>query len=398
MLAGPTGNSDYFGDSHFRGGFPTPNESSLRTGLTPGGGGSMFPAASPGSQAFLNSLQSGGATPGTLDFHRTALSVAAKAQQTTATTNGQSSTQDTPMTATAPAPQPAAANNQGDSYHDANDAANGLFMLAQANGARNNQFAVPGQPAQSVNTAAANAMAGSTETSPVSRNAKGSIASAEGDMSDDDTKPATRSSNRNKKGANAKAPNNRRKADEPPAKGPANKKVKNSTPEEDSDLDDDDETIKQENGSGRKMTDEEKRKNFLERNRYVPLPLHPSISVYANIRRVAALKCRQRKKQWLASLQAKVEYYTAENEALNSQLGSLREEVMNLKTLLLAHKDCPITQQQGLNGMALANLLGDPNQHAHPYGMGMHNGLPPNSMPPQGFSMPPAPPAGMHRR
>jgi len=233
-------------------------------------------------------------------------------------------------------------------------------------------------------------MAGSQETSPTARRAKSSIASGEGgDGSDEDSKPATRSSNRNKKTTPNKTPNNRRKAEEPVSKGPASKKIKGNSgfpPEEDSDEDmmmdeDEDSMLKSEGGgSGRKMTDEEKRKNFLERNR------------------VAALKCRQRKKQWLASLQAKVEYYTAENEALNGQLGSLREEVMNLKTLLLAHKDCPITQQQGLNGMALANLLGDPNQHAHPYGMGMHNGLPPNSMPPQGFSMPPAPPAGLHRR
>merc|ERR1711939_875884 len=76
MLAGPQ-QGDYF-DSIGRG-FPTPNESSLRTGLTPGGGGSMFPAPSPNSQALFNSLQSGGATPGTLDFYRTSLG--AKAAQ-----------------------------------------------------------------------------------------------------------------------------------------------------------------------------------------------------------------------------------------------------------------------------------------------------------------------------
>ena len=66
--------------------------------------------------------------------------------------------------------------------------------------------------------------------------------------------------------------------------------------------------------------------------------------------RVAALKCRQRKKQWLANLQSKVEMFSTENETLTAQIGQLREEVVNLKTLLLAHKDCPITQQQGLHG------------------------------------------------
>ena len=55
--------------------------------------------------------------------------------------------------------------------------------------------------------------------------------------------------------------------------------------------------------------------------------------------RVAALKCRQRKKQWLANLQQKVEIFSTENDALSAQIQSLRDEVVNLKTLLLAHKD-----------------------------------------------------------
>ncbi|KAI8076502.1 uncharacterized protein B0P05DRAFT_546125 [Gilbertella persicaria] len=75
------------------------------------------------------------------------------------------------------------------------------------------------------------------------------------------------------------------------------------------------------------VEDEEKRKNFLERNR------------------IAALKCRQRKKQWLQNLQAKVEYLTADNEQLHMQANALREELIQLKTLLMAHKDCPINQQ-----------------------------------------------------
>ncbi|KAI9267301.1 hypothetical protein EDC94DRAFT_23466 [Helicostylum pulchrum] len=73
--------------------------------------------------------------------------------------------------------------------------------------------------------------------------------------------------------------------------------------------------------------DEEKRKNFLERNR------------------IAALKCRQRKKQWLQNLQTKVEYLAADNEQYHMQANALQEELINLKTLLMAHKDCPINQQ-----------------------------------------------------
>jgi len=69
--------------------------------------------------------------------------------------------------------------------------------------------------------------------------------------------------------------------------------------------------------------DDERRKNFLERNRQ------------------AALKCRQRKKQWLASLQAKVEFYSNENDALNNEINDLRGELIQLKTILHSHRDCP---------------------------------------------------------
>ncbi|TVY84214.1 Transcription factor atf1 [Lachnellula suecica] len=90
--------------------------------------------------------------------------------------------------------------------------------------------------------------------------------------------------------------------------------------------------------SGSKMTDEEKRKNFLERNR------------------IAALKCRQRKKQWLANLQQKVELYSQENDQLNAQLSSSREETENLKTILLAHEDCSVSKQQGLWGVRFMEI------------------------------------------
>ncbi|KAI9010828.1 hypothetical protein CLU79DRAFT_772855 [Phycomyces nitens] len=76
--------------------------------------------------------------------------------------------------------------------------------------------------------------------------------------------------------------------------------------------------------------EEEKRKHFLERNRQ------------------AALKCRQRKKEWLKDLQTKVDYLSSDNEQLQMQSIALREELLNLKTLLLSHRDCPINQQSTL--------------------------------------------------
>lgn len=85
--------------------------------------------------------------------------------------------------------------------------------------------------------------------------------------------------------------------------------------------------------------------------------------------RVAALKCRQRKKQWLANLQTKVEMFSTENESLTAQIGQLREEVVNLKTLLLAHKDCPVTQQQGLHSGYMQPPMEPFNPSLNPYGM-----------------------------
>ena len=85
--------------------------------------------------------------------------------------------------------------------------------------------------------------------------------------------------------------------------------------------------------------------------------------------RVAALKCRQRKKQWLQNLQNKVEAFSSENDLLQTQLQQLREEVVQLKTLLLAHKDCPISQQQGYQTMIQQHVMPGYGQQMNPYGM-----------------------------
>ena len=90
---------------------------------------------------------------------------------------------------------------------------------------------------------------------------------------------------------------------------------------------------------------------------------------------VAALKCRQRKKQWLANLQSKVEMFSSENDQLSAQISTLREEVVALKTMLLAHKDCPVTQSQGMAGGYMPQQMTEYANHApqmaNPYGMAM---------------------------
>ncbi|GJJ69561.1 ATF/CREB family transcription factor [Entomortierella parvispora] len=113
------------------------------------------------------------------------------------------------------------------------------------------------------------------------------------------------------------------------------------------------------NGTGdEKMDEEEKRKNFLERNRQ------------------AALKCRQRKKQWLSNLQAKVEYLSTDNEHLQAQTAALRDEIIHLKALLLAHKDCPVAQANGAYAESI-NMTGPPPPGHGPGPMGGPHGRAP---------------------
>ncbi|OOQ83403.1 putative bZIP transcription factor (AtfA) [Penicillium brasilianum] len=286
MLPGPTGSNDYF-DSIGRG-FPTPNESSLRTGLTPGGGGSMFPAPSPNSQALLQQLQSGGATPSTIEFHRTAL--AAKKNSGNGPTSNANDPEPTSNPTMDSKPQ---ATTTDFTQHDAADAANGLFMLAkggQANSMQMNQGPVMQNETRS------------SAARRVSQNNNGhSAREMSGDGSEQELSKPNAKGKGKKNAPKANTVNNRRKADEAAAKGP-NKKLKmTESPSDDSE----DEEMKNSGMDPKKMTDEEKRRNFLERNR------------------VAALKCRQRKKQWLANLQAKVELFTTENDALTATVTQL---------------------------------------------------------------------------
>ncbi|CAK7267487.1 Transcription factor [Sporothrix epigloea] len=395
MLSGPT--NDYFGDTHLRGGFPTPNESSLRTGLTPGGSGSMFPAPSPSSQAVFAQLQSGGATPGTLDFHRTAITAAAskREQQSQLASNHTSAPtsvpQDLPPVTSAPG-----SKSDSRAFDQDSSAANSLFLLAQGRGSAEpqDQFIAPPPPQVTVSNPAVSVpprisrppvpnqtpvpvpVIPGHQSAPTGRATKGvsngngavngtvrngrgtsEAGSADSDESEI-TRPNTKAKGkRNSTGEYGLTSNGRRKALENPAKAPAAKKPKNvmaSPPQEDymdSQSDDDENQLGNDGQPRAKMTEEEKRKNFLERNR------------------VAALKCRQRKKQWLQNLQNKVELYSTENENLSTQINQLREEVVNLKTLLLAHKDCPITQQQGLHGTFMQPPMDSFNQQINPYGM-----------------------------
>lgn len=205
----------------------------------------MFPAPSPNSQALLQKLQNGGATPSTMEFHRTAL---------TAKKNAGGPTSNAPEQDTKPNMDPKAAQPSGDQFtqHDAADAANGLFMLAkggQANNMPMNQTAM-----QNETRAAAARRA--------SQHANGTGArEMSGDGSDQELAKSAGKGKGKKNAPKAAPANNRRKADDAP-KG-ANKKMKMDSPS-DMESDDEDPSLQMD---PKKMTDEEKRRNFLERNR-----------------------------------------------------------------------------------------------------------------------------------
>jgi ATF/CREB family transcription factor len=290
MLTGPTGASDYF-DTSFSRGFPTPNESGLRTGLTPGGGGSMFPAPSPNSQALFNSLQSGGATPSTLDFYRT--SMASKAATQNTNFGGPTSQPTDPnlqqnMDRSQQQNQPDAYQQQQQQHADA-DAVNGLYMLAQANNGirNNNNYPVANQaPSVQTNVAPMQSSMPSQNTSPVAKraanNSIGGMSSMSADTAEfsdsgqsEQAKPTTRSRGKKATGKAATG-NGRRKADDTPAKTPASKRAKGNNGSVNTAMSMDgmdgmddmsDDEGPQVDANGKKMTDEEKRKNFLERNR-----------------------------------------------------------------------------------------------------------------------------------
>ncbi|XP_055071086.2 cyclic AMP-dependent transcription factor ATF-2 isoform X1 [Misgurnus anguillicaudatus] len=80
---------------------------------------------------------------------------------------------------------------------------------------------------------------------------------------------------------------------------------------------------------------DEKRRKFLERNR------------------AAASRCRQKRKVWVQSLEKKAEDMSTVNGQLQNEVTLLRNEVAQLKQLLLAHKDCPVTLLQKKSGYHL---------------------------------------------
>jgi len=97
---------------------------------------------------------------------------------------------------------------------------------------------------------------------------------------------------------------------------------------------------------------DEKRRKFLERNR------------------IAASKCRQKKKAWVQDLEKKSTEVSITNRNLKIIVNQLREQVAVLRSQLLLHKNCPskviqqyLLQQSSIN-LSLQNTLQSLNQNS----------------------------------
>ncbi|KAI5307430.1 hypothetical protein KEM55_008301, partial [Ascosphaera atra] len=402
MLPGPAPQNDYF-DTVNVVRTVTPHESSLRSGLTPGGlSGALGMPGTPLGTSYLLSGANGASTPGgtSLEMHRlrsnlqhstqaptqpAATSASASTGAATASAGGNGPTSNPgevgqstagnmspPKTIPQSSTAASAAHMDPFTQHDATDAANGLFMLAksgaqqhsqsqqQNNGGSNGHgvgataapsFTVPGSAVSQQQ----HGMFDGGASSPTDDGIHGGIASPNDSVSDDGLEKASVSRRGSKKKSSTTTAGARRKAEDSGNKqhkrsktnsggvnagagspgfedeflknspGPSNGRngngsISGSVSGKDS---------QSNNGSSKqKPSEEERRKNFLERNR------------------IAALKCRQRKKQWLQGIQEKNEIYASENELLNTTVRNLRHEVCALKVMLLAHADCPTTQAQ----------------------------------------------------
>ncbi|KAI8325745.1 hypothetical protein GQ54DRAFT_295321 [Martensiomyces pterosporus] len=104
------------------------------------------------------------------------------------------------------------------------------------------------------------------------------------------------------------------------------------------------------------LTEEEKRKQFLERNR------------------IAALKCRQRKKKQLKELQDRHDFVVYENDRLKAEYMQLRDCALQIKMLLDGHRECPVAQSNGVFG--IDNLPVDtPNISSQPLLFALPDGM-----------------------
>lgn len=74
--------------------------------------------------------------------------------------------------------------------------------------------------------------------------------------------------------------------------------------------------------------------------------------------RVAAHKCRQRKKEYIGSLEGRAREFSSKNKALKENVAMLREEVLGLKNEVLRHAGCGFWAVDEYLARCAGDLLG----------------------------------------
>ena len=89
-------------------------------------------------------------------------------------------------------------------------------------------------------------------------------------------------------------------------------------------------------------------RNFSRETGDTDTPSHPHtlIYTYSLTHRAAASRCRAKKKVWVEDMEKKTKETDSLNQALQQEVISLRSEVQQLKSILIAHKDCPLIVHQ----------------------------------------------------
>uniref|UniRef100_A0A3Q3FX09 Cyclic AMP-dependent transcription factor ATF-7 n=1 Tax=Labrus bergylta TaxID=56723 RepID=A0A3Q3FX09_9LABR len=117
------------------------------------------------------------------------------------------------------------------------------------------------------------------------------------------------------------------------------------------------------------MDPDERRQRFLERNR------------------AAASRCRQKRKVWVNSLEKKADDLANMNVSLSNEVSLLRNEVAQLKQLLLAHKDCPVTIMQKKAAFLETSRDAPTEPTGSPAAVIQHGPTPPASAPSPGATI-----------
>lgn len=277
------------------------NESGMRTGLTPGGSGSMFPNPGPATAAILSCSEGLGDTSGAMVQNGVPITQASNGPVASNSIPSQvhymnqnqvpphipgSAIDSNPQTNNEPGKY-TNSNGVGEPTNQANGKANGSVGTSREKNTKRKSSPKPAKRKASLDR----------------KNTKSAPESVMADSSHDDGEDYSFD--------NSDADDSGEIALKKPRKGGNNENKRKK----------------------KESTEEEKRKSFLERNR------------------IAALKCRQRKKQWVSELQTKLEFYTQENDSLRKEMKQLKDQVASLKGILMAQKNGTLSSEDAINAI-----------------------------------------------